>query len=255
MIFYYSATNNSKSIVEEIAERNEHVYSIIEAVQKNEYVFQVNKEEAIGFIIPTYFYGIPNMVEEFIQNLELQDLQENYFYLILTCGLNTANAGGIFQKKIKKGYQINAIYAVKMVDTYVPIHRIPEEAVIHEIIKNAKKDITEIKRHIQKQDKGDFNQYKGKLPNLMSKILYPFYLKGRKTKKFYVTDRCNGCGKCSQNCIRKVIQIENKKPIWKKQNCELCLKCLHQCPQNAIQYGNTKRKGRYMKNSNVFTGW
>lgn len=246
MIFYYSATNNSKNVAQELCGRNENLISIIECVQKKNYIFEIKVDENIGFVIPTYFYGIPKMVEEFLKKIEIEAIDEHYKYLVLTCGLNTANAAGIFEKQL--GHYLNAIYAVKMVDTYVPLHKIPKSQEIKIIMEKAQKDISKIKEQIQTKCTGDFNLYKGICPILMSQILYPFYLKGRKTKKFFTTDKCNGCGKCSKECIRGVISIVDKKPVWKEEQCELCLKCLHQCPKEAIEYGNnTKNKGRYKK--------
>ncbi len=248
MIFYYSATNNSKYVAQKLAKRQrDTIVSITEFTTKG-YVFNMEYEQRIGFVIPTYFYGIPNLVNVFLKNLEMTEVQGKYVYLVLTCGMNTANAASIFRRQLKKkGYHLDAIYSVKMVDTYVPFHPIPLKDEIKYILRNEDLEIDNINDKVCLKQKGDFNIYKGIAPKLMSQILYPFYKYGRNTKKFRVTQKCSGCGKCQKNCPVKAIQINGGKPKWEKKRCELCLKCLHCCPTQAIEYGKkTVGKGRYI---------
>lgn len=78
MIFYFSATGNCSYIAEKLAGNiNDNTTSIIDCVKNNTYEYSVNPDEKIGFIIPTYFYGIPMMVQQFLKHFELVNTKEN----------------------------------------------------------------------------------------------------------------------------------------------------------------------------------
>ena len=245
MLFYYSATGNSKWVVDQMQkQRRERVYSIITCCQKEEYTFPLQPNEQIGFVVPTYFYGIPITVIEFLKKLNIENQSRNYKYLILTCGLNTAAASKVFEKEFSE--KLDAIFSLKLIDTYVPLHAIPSKSKQQEIWKKAQDTLQErIIKKIEKEARGDFNDLKGIFPTCMTRLLFPFYLKGRKTNQFYTEESCNGCGVCQKECIHSIIKIEKGKPTWTQEQCELCLKCLHACPKQALQYTKkTKNKGR-----------
>ena len=40
--------------------------------------------------------------------------------------------------------------------------------------------------------------------------------------------------------------MEEKRPVWVRDQCAMCLGCLHRCPKFAIQYdGRTQKHGQY----------
>ncbi len=72
MVFYFSATGNSKYVAERIGrEFGGQVINISDATRNNEYKYQVEDEEKVFFIFPVYFYGLPNLVSAFIKNYSL----------------------------------------------------------------------------------------------------------------------------------------------------------------------------------------
>lgn len=71
----------------------------------------------------------------------------------------------------------------------------------------------------------------------MSTIANPMmYSMMVKDNKFYVTDKCVGCGTCAARCPENNITIENGKPVW-HGNCTHCCACIAGCPHEAIEYG------------------
>ena len=60
MIFYFSATGNSKYAAGRIASSTEdRLISLKDAVRGRSYRYDVSREERIGFVFPVYFWGCP----------------------------------------------------------------------------------------------------------------------------------------------------------------------------------------------------
>lgn len=62
IIFYFSQSGNSLYVAKQIGTTygNTTLVSILEAIHSNEYKY--SGYEKVGFIIPLYFMGMPNMV-------------------------------------------------------------------------------------------------------------------------------------------------------------------------------------------------
>ena len=67
-----------------------------------------------------------------------------------------------------------------------------------------------------------------------------------KDKKFYYTEKCIKCGRCSQVCVLNNIDYVDGYPRW-NGNCTHCAACISKCPTGAIEYGKkTVGKDRYL---------
>ena len=77
---------------------------------------------------------------------------------------------------------------------------------------------------------------------VINTLFYPLIVSA---KKFYVTDACIGCGKCTEVCPLNNVSLKDGKPVWGDQ-CTHCMACICKCPKEAIEYGNrSKGKPRY----------
>ena len=106
MILYFSATGNCKYVATRLAQ-SEEIVSIADCIQENRCVFE---DDVIGIISPTYDWGLPSIVREF---LETASLQTDYLYFVATCG-TTPGAIGAMENKIIRGRKIDAYYSVQM---------------------------------------------------------------------------------------------------------------------------------------------
>lgn len=246
MIIYYSATGNSKYVAERIAEKtNEKMISMIEAYKKKNYEFSIEKEESLGIIAPTYFLGLPNIVNEFLSKINIKSSKKPYIYSISTYGTFSGQAGHYINQHVKKaGYPLMGRFSVKMVDTWTVRFDLSNKEKNQKQNELADIEIDEIINKIQKKEEGDY--IKNKLPKIISNLFYKKYDSSRKTKHLHVENTCSGCGLCAKYCPKEAIEIENKRPVWIKDKCEICLRCLHRCPQFSIQYDNkTQNHGQY----------
>ena len=82
MILYFSATGNSEYVAKRIAaETGDNVVSITDCYKKQFFSFN-EKYETLGIISPTYSWGLPIIVTEFLQRLDLSH-KPNYIFLSL----------------------------------------------------------------------------------------------------------------------------------------------------------------------------
>ena len=115
MILYFSATGNCKYVATRLVQSEEQeMLSIVDCVRNDQYTFS---DKTIGIISPTYDWGLPSIVKEF---LEKASFQTEYLYYIATYGTTPGASGAIANKTIQSR-KINAFYSVQMADTWIPI--------------------------------------------------------------------------------------------------------------------------------------
>ena len=248
MIFYFSATGNSKYVAQRLAAATgDQLISMPDAIQARCYQYDVSHEQRIGFVVPTYYYGLPSVLNFFIEKLQLQGYEEQYVYLVLTCGGSTGDAAGMLAKMLKKkGITLSAQFAVPMVNNYIPLEKMDDAETIEKTLDAAEEYIDEARRAIRSKGFGDYNRCQGAAGAVVTAAVYPMYQRGRSTKVFVVGDSCVGCGICRDQCPCEAIVLEENKPVWVKPQCVHCLGCLHRCPNQAIHWKKTtENRGRY----------
>lgn len=248
MIFYFSATGNSRYVAERIAaSTDDHVVFLRDAIRSRSYQYDVSREKRIGFVVPTYYYGLPTILRFFLEKLRLTGYADQYVYLVLTCGSTTGDAAGQMGKLLReKGITLSAQFGVPMVDNYVPLSKLDDQEKIEQKLDAAEEYIDEARRAIRACGVGDYNRCQGPAPAAATAAAYPLYAHGRSTKPFVVTDACIGCGLCQEICPCGAIALTEGKPQWTKPQCVRCLGCLHRCPATAIHWKKpTEDRGRY----------
>lgn len=251
MIFYFSGTGNSLYVAQKLFENDDtELVDIAEALHEKRFEYEVKDDEKIGFVFPVYFYGLPSLVSEFVDNLTIKNNSKPFIYSVITCGGSIGNADKMLRKLLKKrNLELTSSFSVLMPSNYTMMYDVPTTEEQNLILQDAEKEIEKIAKLIETDKKGNF-AFHGYF-SIFTPIVYPIYGIYRKTKNFYATEDCNNCGLCEEMCPSEVIQIKNGNPVWIGEKCSHCSMCINHCPQRAIQYGNsTIKRGRYV-NPNV----
>lgn len=245
MVFYFSATGNTKYAATKVQEAfGGELIKIDDAVRRKEFNYKAEDGEKVFIVMPTYFFSMPTLVETFLENVNFENEVE--VCGIFTCGGSIGGADRLFRDALKgKNCQVKAVYKVKMVDNYILMFKIPSKDEQVMIMRRAEKEIENIIENIK------FNYrvgYESAFPmKAVSKLMNKIYKATNKTKKFTVDDKCVTCGLCNFHCPVAAIKMQNRRPTWSKEECVHCLACIHRCPAQAIEYGNkTQNKGRYV---------
>lgn len=246
MIIYFSATGNSKHVAKSLLKEGERLIFIPDEMDKGNYGFDVEENENVGIISPTYNWTIPSIVREFLEKLKLDFKERPYIYYVGTFGTTTGAAAKMANKIMEeKGYAFDACFDVKMPDTWTPMYDLSDKEQVDEINLEADIAIMVLKRRISNKVTGKHMHIT--MPCLFGSIGKQIYDNNtRCTKHFTVENTCIGCGLCAKKCPIHAIEMNDKHPVWVKDKCTMCLGCLHRCPKFAIQYGkNTKKHGQY----------
>lgn len=203
-----------------------------------------NIQGTLVFVVPTYAWRIPRIVEEWILHTPFKDVEEVYF--VMDCGGNIGNAGHYNQELCKeKGFSYKGTMEIIMPENYLAMFDTPKDGEAQNIIKQAvpviDQAVSYIHQHLPFPNMS--LQLKDKFQSsIVNTVFYPLFVKA---DAFYSTDECIGCGLCEKLCPLKNIQIKDHRPVWGKE-CTHCMACIAKCPKKAIEYGKkSKGKNRY----------
>lgn len=246
MIYWFSGTGNSKYVARELSDKlNER----ISFIPHSDYNCDLGSENRLIFVFPIYSWGVPPIVVDFINNLNIIGYKNQYISMVCTCGDEVAKAPEMFINIMnKKGLEVSSIFSVIMPNNYVLLPGFSIDSKDIEFLKLNKCDkrIESISQSILNRKECQ-DVVRGSMPTIKTKLVYPLFKKwGVSFSKWSVTEKCISCGKCIQVCPVKNISFDkDKRPMW-RNNCTSCVACYHFCPVNAIQYGKfTKGKGQY----------
>lgn len=248
-LYYFTGTGNSLMVARHLAEElgEARLVSIPKEI-KNEKI--VLEDECIGFIFPVYYYGIPLIIRDFLKKLEINKVK--YIFCIATCGGATGITFGQVSKFLEeKGAVLASGFKMVLPDNYVLMYNPTSEEKQVERFNAEKIKIKEISKIVEKREHFGLDERFFEPSKILAPILHKHTEKfGEDAKKFWTSERCNGCGSCKSLCPVKNIEMEAGKPQW-KDACQQCLACIHWCPQQAIEYGKGTPKRRRYRNPEI----
>jgi ferredoxin/flavodoxin len=240
VVFYFSGTGNSLRVAKTIAKELGNG-ELVSMERPGKYGL-TKRYDTIGFVYPTYFWGLPKKVIEFIGNLSVNDNKNAYYYSIATYGGSAGNAVyQLYELLLERhGIKINFGQKLQMFSNYVVIYDMSRK--VDEITKRSDEKLVPIIESIKKRKTNSIH----KLTKLFSFINKDFVKKvAAMDADFTVNDSCTGCGICQEVCPAKNIELINHRPRY-NHRCEQCVACIQFCPQRAINYKNvTQSRGRY----------
>lgn len=239
MILYFSGTGNSEYVAKRIGkEINDEIVNLFQKIKENDFSKMYAKRPRV-IVVPTYAWRIPRIVQKWIENTVFTGNHDMYF--IMTCGGDIGNAGNYLEKLCKKkNMNYMGCIGILMPENYIALFATPPQEMALQIIKQAEPIINQSILYIKNGDKlpqTDISFTDKINSGIINDLFYPIFVHA---KKFYATDACISCNKCSNICPLNNIHIENGKPVW-GNTCTHCMACICNCPTEAIEYGKHSR--------------
>ena len=242
MILFFSGTGNSRYAAELISKiTDDELVSMNERIKKKS-ITAISSKNPFVFVVPVYAGRIPRIVEKHIMETNFAANKNAYF--ILTCAQTPWITANYVEKLCaKKGLTLLGCNSVVMPQNYIAHSDILPDGENDKIIETATPKIQKIAEAI-KEGKSLPKEEPGK--SMMSKVLNPImYAMMVNARKFYASEKCKGCGQCTERCALNNIRMENKKPQWGK-DCTHCMACIGGCQNKAIENGKvTVGRNRY----------
>jgi ferredoxin len=245
-IFYFTGTGNSLAVARNISDRLEDTELIsIPAVINGEIMADT---PSIGLVFPVYIWGMPNMVVDFVNKLDVTE--DQYVFAVTTCagqpGETLLQLKRILQKK---GADLHAGFAVREAantiqkdNILINIARLIERN--ERITKSGDERLEEIAETI-KNKKEHTPETSSNLLNIFGNLMYKGGMPNINTLgKFWVNEDCHLCLNCERICPSNNIEIVDGKHHWNGK-CEFCQACVQWCPKKAIHIKNEDLERRY----------
>ena len=243
-IFYFTATGNSLQVSNDLAEMlgDCEVVSIA-GFDRAEPI----TAERIGIVFPVYFWGLPLIVERFLNEMKIEG--NPYLFAVATFGLWPGKALELAEGVLRRrGMQMNTGFFIKMPDNYILWYGAKSQAAQTKCFQNEKEKIKKISRVFLSKANTPIEKSRYGIDRLLTVPVNRLSVKkfSATSSKFSVNNDCIGCGRCAGICPVQNIRLENGKPKWENQ-CEACLACIQRCPKLAINYNHkTERRKRYV---------
>ncbi len=244
-LFYFTGTGNSLKVSRDLQlELNDcELIPIAKAIRED---FSAPASNKVGFIFPLYYYGLPKIVYNFINKINLDKV--DYIFAIVTRAGDADGVPLIQIEKIlrKKSKTLNAGFFIKMPDNFILASTEISENEMRDLFEKEGEQIKQISNSIKNAESNLKIVINDEKPNRVERGNLRFHQNVNKGDvSFFSDENCNSCGTCEKICPVGNIILREGKPQW-QHKCEQCLACINLCPEIAIQYGkNTTAKKRY----------
>jgi ferredoxin/flavodoxin len=236
IIFYFTGTGNSLVAARKIAVvlGNTELAGI-----PDHFDADLSGYGRIGFVYPVYFGGVPLVVKNFVESLDIP--AKAYLFAIAT-------RGGIPQNGLK---EMNALLAAKgreldygtlllMGANYILLYG--KMSIADFVNRRAAKILPKLAAAIRDKEKRPCGLPK---PGSMALTERARNKVHEAARSYNVSDDCRSCEICQSVCPVGNIELKEGKPAF-GANCEQCMACIQWCPREAINYKDkTQKRKRY----------
>jgi ferredoxin len=253
-IFYFSATGNSLSLTRNLANElgNCEVVSIAKAIRNDTIEVKTPK---VGFIFPVFAWGMPRIVEEFIQKLSIS--KQSYVFAIATCVAIPGNTLKDLKKLLQtKGIRLQAGFVTRSGRSSLMKLNALDKVIMQldtrkRKIKFFDERLPELASSIRTMAKKS-PETSNWTANVFGSFFHKMGISAFKNMdaQFIVNDNCSQCGTCAKVCPRNNIELLANGPTF-RHNCELCHACIQWCPKFAIRHSNFDANPKQYRNPSV----
>ena len=246
MILYFSASGNTRYIAELIAEKlGDECIDLGVRIRDGDFT-RVTSKKPFVICSPVYVCEMPVMLRDYLKRLRFRGNRNVYFVFTSGgyAGMSGSLAKGLFKRK---GMRYMGHAELTMPGNHIVSNAYPQPSPKEcrrriSAAANETGHIAAVIRH--------GGRLKARHVFLFEKlVILPFNPLWRKfistDGKFFTTEKCIGCSKCSRICPLHNITMKDGRPVW-GGSCDHCMACILNCPFEAIEFGSiTQTKEKY----------
>lgn len=239
-VVYYSGTGGSERVAKVFETSLTKVGYTVDIFRlfDNPRVILEN-DVSLMLVYPVHAFNAPDLVYKWVENLSVVDNIHACVVSVSGGGEmrpNTACRLGAIKRLKKKGYNVIYEKMLVMPSNIGVATKEPLAKMLLDILPKKVEDIVaDIENGIIRRRKPFFFD---RFASMVGKVeKYGARIFGKRIK---VSDSCNGCGWCADNCPAGNIIMEAGKPTFARK-CHLCLGCLYGCPSKALEPGFMKQ--------------
>lgn len=247
IIFYFSGTGNCLQVARDLAEHCKDARLINIADYDMEEPIHAEK---VGFVFPVYYFGLPNIIVRFIEQMKLEKV--SYLYAVVTYG----GAAGRTLKQLylllrKRKIKIQAGYRVRMPGNCIALYGAKGRRTQKRLFAKEQKTVRKIAYKVMGRERCLAAFKVNPVMEAFSNKMYAGFDRiGEQGQHFQADGTCTHCGQCEKLCPVGNITLESGVPVWGAR-CEFCMACIQHCPVKAINYKDVTRKRKRYVNPNV----
>ncbi len=247
MIYYFSGTGNSLFVAKSLSQSLQ--LSLVDMADAQQTTLQT-EGEMVGFVLPTYAWGVPRIVSEFLEKWQPKS-KPHYVFAVFTCGDDMGYADHVLRCLLQRiELFLHAVFSVQMRETYICLPGFDVDTDDKEREKHLQAElrvnhIAECVKNFTPQNEQEL--HRGSFPWLKTYVVRPLFNALLINDKHFHVDKtmCIRCQKCVKLCpLHNITSSSEQLPQW-NGHCTHCLRCYHACPKHAIGYGFfTRHKGQ-----------
>ena len=245
-IYWFSGTGNSLAVARDIA--GELDEATLEPIARHR-AGRVAVEGAVGIVCPVYFYGLPLVVRDFLDRLDVS--RASYVFVVLTAGGFPGRAAVEARGRLRRaGRDPDAVYSVTAPGNYIAMYDVRAGEALQGLVAAARDAARRVGRDVRDcATTSDRTSIASRAVNAVFAATFGRVFAATcrtQDRKFEVTEACTRCGICARVCAVANVELVDGRPRW-LGHCEQCFACIHWCPARAIQIRGTASatRGRY----------
>lgn len=239
-IYFFTGTGNSLKVAKDLAASMGNCELI--AICKDADLDIPTGYDRIGFVFPVYFFGLPQLVVDFVHKANLTKESAGYFFAVATPGGFSGKPLTQMERLLsKKGIPLAYGNKIRMNANFIV--RYGSIGLYHKTaIMGYGRRISKIKEDVKNRKTVEIEQYSKRVEDIYLDSIRDVH----NTDAGYHSDgSCTACGICAGVCPAGNITLEKGRPEF-HHLCESCMACIQYCPQKAINYEDkTQKRKRY----------
>jgi len=234
-IYYFSGTGNSIAVSRELANHFESVELKPIAAFAGDAAIE-DDSEVVGFVVPTYYMDIPDIVKAFVSRLRLRS--DAYVFAAVHYGLTPGRAFHALSEALQEGgAKLSLGWHIDLPDNSIAV----KTPLVRQtdMLARLAGTVSELAQAVSTRESLPLPGRDSLMLRLNLRIGGFMFRKVLGVDRKRVTEACNLCGLCSDVCPVNDIRICDESVTF-GDNCAECFACIHWCPQRAIRFGFLK---------------